>query len=789
MDRLVIAGLMNGALATLLALAAVAATRAWRNPYFGRIAWLAVLLKLVTPPLLFVPVEVAWFERVQEPVPAAAINFADHPAVSAPELPAVAVCVDGHAAIGLLQENVAPPAIKIADEQVTVARSLKDLVFQFQSLDPLRTLGAVWIAGSVLLGVLATMRIWRFQRLLSRSLIASTAVEERAAAIAARLSLRQTPRIRVVAGRMAPLAWSLGRQATVIIPAALVESLDEKALDAVLAHELTHLRRRDNWARWLELAATTAYWWCPTAWLARRRIHAAEEECCDADVLRMFPALRRAYGRALLETLDLLAGDRLIAPGASGWGTRRSLRRRFERLAAQQTAAPLRAWGRASCWTAIALLCLLAPTAASSEQPEIEPADATASSEPTSSQDENNATTTPLIIEDESTPCTITLKDGSIINGLLIDQGEERLVVLRDKNPTDEATTPIRQDPTLPQEIPESFKMWDLSLNECVRLSFENRPGYRIRTPFDADDRLTLSQSGENRQSLIDFQRGGEELVRDIAECYGELHFAYRDLAIRCDAEKASLELWRRVKAKFDVGVEGGSAAEEAQCRSQYYHCRQQVESAQSNLFAVENRLRYLMGLSASDGRLIRPNAPLESNKRHIDWQAIRKEALARRVEVREQMKRVEEHQRLQANAEAEAAVVETENPTLAQRIVTTKARHYQLLAQREAAVLKDIQLSISRQLEHGVRELDLIYAATQTNNSRNNAANDEVVAVERLYEIGRATLDLLLQAHQRRAEAASVYQRSLTDYQRAAMRVEHRKGTLLESFGIAVAE
>ena len=50
-------------------------------------------------------------------------------------------------------------------------------------------------------------------------------------------------------------------------------------------------------------------------------------------------------------------------------------------------------------------------------------------------------------------------------------------------------------------------------------------------------------------------------------------------------------------------------------------------------------------------------------------------------------------------------------------------------------------------------------------------------------------TLDLLLQAQQRRAEAESAYYRSLVDYNRAIMRVHCRKGSLLEYNGIFLQE
>jgi hypothetical protein len=77
----------------------------------------------------------------------------------------------------------------------------------------------------------------------------------------------------------------------------------------------------------------------------------------------------------------------------------------------------------------------------------------------------------------------------------------------------------------------------------------------------------------------------------------------------------------------------------------------------------------------------------------------------------------------------------------------------------------------------------------TQTYFNRRVAAEDEVEAVEAVLDSGRVTLDLLLDAQRRRAEAESLYYRALVDYNRAIMRVHYRKGSLLEYNGVYLAE
>jgi hypothetical protein len=115
--------------------------------------------------------------------------------------------------------------------------------------------------------------------------------------------------------------------------------------------------------------------------------------------------------------------------------------------------------------------------------------------------------------------------------------------------------------------------------------------------------------------------------------------------------------------------------------------------------------------------------------------------------------------------------------------------RHHELLIARDRAILQDLELEISHQLGDAIRDIDLNYGLTQTNFNRRVAAEAEVQAVQASYEVQRVTLDLLLDAQRRRAEAESAYYRSLVDYNRAIMNVHYRKGSLLEYDGVYLAE
>jgi beta-lactamase regulating signal transducer with metallopeptidase domain len=85
--------------------------------------------------------------------------------------------------------------------------------------------------------------------------------------------------------------------------------------------------------RWFEALVLGIYWWHPVAWIARRQLQRAEEECCDAWVLWVLPNAATVYAHTILETVDFLTADYRPSPVlASGLGPVYYLERRFEMI-------------------------------------------------------------------------------------------------------------------------------------------------------------------------------------------------------------------------------------------------------------------------------------------------------------------------------------------------------------------------------------------------------------------------------------------------------------------------
>ncbi len=343
--------------------------------------------------------------------------------------------------------------------------------------------------------------------------------------------------------------------------------------------------------------------------------------------------------------------------------------------------------------------------------------------------------------------------------------------------------------------------------------------------------------------TLADFEGGVRNLMRDVEQAYWELYFAYRDLEARKQGLESGRETWFRVKQLLAVGAGGGTTQDEAQVRGQYFGFRAAVEEALTNVFRAESRLRYIMGLSVSDGRLVRPSDEPTMARVDFDWAATHAEALARRVEVRKQKWQIKRREmeliaarnhllpRLDAVGRyrwlgaGDQLINYDDDPvgmgrfaegTSAFESLTSGdfqewelgvqlaipigfrrqldgVRHVQLLLARERAIMQDLELEVSHQLGDAIRDVDLNYQISQTRFNTRVATRQEEQAREQLRQAGAGrggdVIPFLLDAQRRRAEAESAYYRSLVDYNLSIVEVHYRKGSLLDFNGVYLAE
>jgi beta-lactamase regulating signal transducer with metallopeptidase domain len=310
--------LSNAAMALALALVAAGVGAACRRPALAHSLWLLVLLKLVAPPLLGVPIP--WSRpagaktvATDSPGPIASGRVVVHQ-IPSPVSPAP----------NAMAARSSPPPPRPSAVAAMPAPRRGGGPVPWESV-----LLATWAAGSLAWFAAAGVRIARFRRLLRLAEPAPEWLRERARDLADRLGVARCPEVWVLPVAVSPLLWAMGGPPRLVLPGELLRRLGPDERDALLAHELAHLRRRDHLVRWLELVAVGLYWWHPAAWWARREIGRAEERCCDAMVVWSSPGAALAYAKALLKTVDFLTEARpALPPAASGAGHISTLRRR-----------------------------------------------------------------------------------------------------------------------------------------------------------------------------------------------------------------------------------------------------------------------------------------------------------------------------------------------------------------------------------------------------------------------------------------------------------------------------
>jgi beta-lactamase regulating signal transducer with metallopeptidase domain/peptidoglycan/xylan/chitin deacetylase (PgdA/CDA1 family) len=252
------------------------------------------------------------------------------------------------------KEPAARAAIEPAAGTVSHASSLR--VWAEERLTALLPwLVCAWLAG-VLLHLSRFAGAWLVVRRLRRS---AAPVPERFEELLARVSgrLRVSRAVRLCQSALVEVPTVVGHlRPVILIPAGALLGLTPRQLEAVLAHELAHVRRYDYAVNLLQTAAETLLFYHPAArWLSRRVRAEREHACDDAAVEATGDVLLYARALAALEQLRAThAPPAALALAANGG----SLMLRIQRLVNTERRARS-ATRRPAAFAALAALVLL----------------------------------------------------------------------------------------------------------------------------------------------------------------------------------------------------------------------------------------------------------------------------------------------------------------------------------------------------------------------------------------------------------------------------------------------
>jgi beta-lactamase regulating signal transducer with metallopeptidase domain len=214
---------------------------------------------------------------------------------------------------------------------------------------------ALWIAGVVLISM-RWIGAWTYLHRLRRAASLPVPPEWqralkdllRRAAVASpvRLAIHRATQVPCVIGWLRP---------AILMPAASLTGLDWRALEALLAHEIAHIRRHDYLVNLLQTTVDTLLFYHPAVWWVSRQIRIERENCCD-DFAACLCGDRVAYARALVDLEQIRSAEPAFAMSAGGG----SLMHRIQRLlcpSAPERRGP--AWFPALAGAAV-VACMLA---------------------------------------------------------------------------------------------------------------------------------------------------------------------------------------------------------------------------------------------------------------------------------------------------------------------------------------------------------------------------------------------------------------------------------------------
>jgi beta-lactamase regulating signal transducer with metallopeptidase domain len=215
-------------------------------------------------------------------------------------------------------QPVAPPlepSISITS-QAAPLRTLSTLASENLS-GVMPWLTSLWFAGVVLLS-LRMMGGWLYTwRLLSRR---TSMLGDEWQQMLRRLceQLRLSRPVRLVESALVQVPTAIGwLRPMILIPASAIAGLTPRQLEAIIAHELAHIRRYDYLVNLIQTAVEILLFYHPAVWWVSRQARIEREHCCD-DVAVEVCGDVLTYARALSEIEELRSQAPRLAMAANG---------------------------------------------------------------------------------------------------------------------------------------------------------------------------------------------------------------------------------------------------------------------------------------------------------------------------------------------------------------------------------------------------------------------------------------------------------------------------------------
>jgi TonB family protein len=208
-------------------------------------------------------------------------------------------------ALGASLYESSAPIFELSEFTATVGRVIEPVAAPLPAGLTLALLGA-WA-----LGVVAVLAYWLKRALAIRAAVSSADDCADAWAAHAGLAVKQADTVLEpgIVGIVRPV---------LLVPRSIAARLTLAQLRAVVAHEVSHWRRRDNLTAALHMVVEAAFWFHPLVWWIGARLIEERERACDEAVINAGHD-PRTYADGVLNVCELYVATRLAcAAGVSG---------------------------------------------------------------------------------------------------------------------------------------------------------------------------------------------------------------------------------------------------------------------------------------------------------------------------------------------------------------------------------------------------------------------------------------------------------------------------------------
>lgn len=283
----------------------------------------------------------------------------DHPTQTAGEQPAqtASAIPMGAEPLAPLEKPVhVPTKVRIAEPSTVEAPTLSNR-FTLPATSLAAPLMLAWMLASVLLLTRLATGWRKLQQLKRASIAPPEALRQRFEKCLVKTGVNRRVRLGISGQISTPLAAGL-RRPMVLLPAKLVAELSEAEFDAVIIHELAHLRRWDDWTNLLQQAIQSVLCPNPVVWWMGRQIALQREIACDDWVIAL-TGQPRDYATCLTCLMELAHPPRLPLPAPGAWMTRGQLRQRVVSLLDKRRNGATHSSNSVTLLSAVLMVCVV----------------------------------------------------------------------------------------------------------------------------------------------------------------------------------------------------------------------------------------------------------------------------------------------------------------------------------------------------------------------------------------------------------------------------------------------